>query len=114
MARKQWRCFHCDEVFISFRCAREHFGADEGALTGCQIKSHEGHILVALRRAEDDLARLRAEDSDLMRAIYSLEADKARAVREAEERGYAKGVADMQAQGHCPEPAAHSIKSAAA
>src|SRR3990167_5215078 len=27
--RKQWRCFHCDEVFRSRRAAYIHFGPDE-------------------------------------------------------------------------------------
>lgn len=28
-ARKQWRCFHCDEVFRSRKSAWLHFGPDE-------------------------------------------------------------------------------------
>lgn len=28
--RKQWRCFHCDEVFRSKKSAWDHFGPDDG------------------------------------------------------------------------------------
>jgi len=28
-ARKQWRCFHCDEVFRSKKAAWAHFGPDQ-------------------------------------------------------------------------------------
>jgi hypothetical protein len=28
--RKQWRCFHCDEVFRSRKSAWAHFGPDDG------------------------------------------------------------------------------------
>lgn len=97
--RKQWRCFHCDEVFTSRRWAAEHFGVEQGREPACRIKSHEGHILAALRKAEDELARYRAEDGELMRAIYSLEADNRQAVIRAEEEGYNRGVRDMKALG---------------
>lgn len=94
--RKQWRCFHCDEVFTSYKLAREHFGADEGKDAACQLKSHEGHILTALRKVEDQLDRYRDEDSDLMRAMYALEADHQDALRRAEEQGYEKGLRDAK------------------
>lgn len=108
MARKQWRCFFCDEVFTSRRWAAEHFGAQQGETVACKLSSHEGHILAALRKAEDELARYRADDGDLMRSIYALEADKNVAVRQAEERGYAKGIEEMKAQGFCVEPEKHA------
>ncbi len=113
MARKQWRCFHCDEVFESRKFAAEHFGTD-CETPACQIAAHEGHLVTYIRRLEADLARCRTDDSDVMRSIMTLEADHRTALREAEERGYAKGVRDMEAQGHCVEPAAHHIRSEAA
>lgn len=92
--RKQWRCFHCDEVFTSHRWAAEHFGAD-GDRTACRIKSHEGHLVTYIRKLEDDLFRLRTDDSDVMRSIMALEAEHRQALIRAEEEGYNRGVRDM-------------------
>lgn len=104
--RKQWRCFHCDEVFTSRKFAAEHFGVEPTAAPACQLKSYEGHLVTYIRRLEHELARHRAEDSDVLRSVMSLEADHQTALVRAEERGYDKGVADMKAQGFCTEPTA--------
>lgn len=90
----RWRCFHCGEVFRSRRAAALHFGADQESTVACRIKDYEGHILVALRRAEDELARYRADDSDLMRSIYTMSADHRQALLRAEELGYERGLRD--------------------
>lgn len=64
----------------------------------CLIRTAgEGALLTALRNAEDLLAAYRAEDSDLIRAMFSMRADHAEALRREEERGYAKGLADGRA-----------------
>ena len=98
MDRKiHWRCFHCDETFTKAqeRWAREHFGTNEDALPVCQMRiPGEHHLLTALRNAQDELARYRCEDADLMRALYAQAADHASALRREEERGYEKGLAD--------------------
>jgi hypothetical protein len=94
--RKQWRCFHCDELFISRKRAADHFGAEPADPPACKLRSHEVHILVALRKAQEELASYRTDDSDLMRSIYSLEDDSRRAVIKAEQAGYDKGVKDMR------------------
>ena len=49
---------------------------------------------MALRKAEAELERYRAEDSDAMRSIYAMEADYAVKLREAEENGYTRGLRD--------------------
>lgn len=95
-----WRCFHCGDAFTKAqeRWAREHFGRADGELTVCQMRiPGEHHLLSALRNAQDELARYRAEDGDLMRAIYAMSADHAGALRREEERGYEKGLADGRA-----------------
>lgn len=92
---KQWRCFHCGEVFRRFHLAAEHFGHEEGAQPACRLKAHEGHLVHYIRSLEDQLARYRAEDSDVLRSIYTLEAEHQRALRQAEEEGYNRGVNDM-------------------
>lgn len=94
-----WRCFHCGDVFTKGqeRWAREHFGADQGQEPVCLIRSAgEGALLTALRNAQDELDRYRAEDSDLMRALFSMQADHQTALRREEERGYAKGLQDAK------------------
>lgn len=116
MARKQWRCFFCDEVFSRRKDAAEHFGAFdscEGDVPACQIKAHEGHLVKYIRKCEREIRRYQSEDSDVMRSIMTLEADHHTALIRAEEKGYAKGVDDMKAQGHCADPQAHAITKAA-
>jgi hypothetical protein len=95
MARKQWRCFHCDEVFENRHCAANHFGCDGDATPACKIAGHHGHLVMYIRKLEDDLARCRMDDSDVMRSIMALEADHRQALIRAEEDGYNKGVRDM-------------------
>lgn len=97
--RVHWRCFHCGETFTrgQERWAREHFGRDEGETPICLIRSAgESALLTALRNAQDELTRYRAEDSDLMRALWSMQADHAVALRREEERGYANGLRDAR------------------
>jgi hypothetical protein len=95
MARKQWRCFHCDEVFTSVKCAATHFGIDGLKTAACQLKSHERHLVDYIRDLEIQLDGCRAEDSHVMRSIYALEADHRQALIRAEEDGYNRGVRDM-------------------
>lgn len=95
-----WRCFHCGDAFTKAqeRWAREHFGDDQGDLPVCQMRlPGEHHLLTALRKAQRELRRFYAEDTDLMRAIYAMQADHAQALRREEERGYEKGLADGRA-----------------
>lgn len=96
MTRKQWRCFHCDEVFIRLACAAVHFGNDGTRTPACQLKSHERHLVEYIRDLEAQLDGYRADDSHVMRSIYTLEADHRRALNRAEEEGYNKGVLDMR------------------
>lgn len=114
MGRKpQWRCFHCNQIFTRVEDAAEHFGADIGDQPACVMRDHEHHLIHYIRKLEAELRRHRAEDSDVMRAIYTLECDQARMLREAEEKGYARGVADMKAQGYCADPSAHDLPAKA-
>lgn len=103
--RKQWRCFHCDEVFTSRRCAASHFGAD-GDVPACKIKAHETYLVNYIRDLEQQLARYRVDDSDVMRSIMALEADHRQELQHAEEQGYARGVRDQQAMQSIPREAA--------
>lgn len=97
MAKKQWRCFHCDEVFTSPRCAAEHFGDNMDSHPACRIAAYEGHLVAYIRKLEAKLADYRSDSDDIMRAIMTQEADHRRALNRAEEDGYNKGVQDMLA-----------------
>lgn len=116
MAAKQWRCFFCDEVFTRAKDAAEHFGvfdSCEADIPACKLTEHEGHMLKYIRRLEAELRRHLREDTDLHRAIASLETESAGKIRAAEEKGYANGVSDMKAQGLCADPAAHNLSMVA-
>lgn len=56
--RKQWRCFHCDEVFRSRKAAWEHFGPDDGCEKlppACidPLRTDEKARMQELREAQD-------------------------------------------------------------
>lgn len=94
-----WRCFHCDATFTKAQVkhAREHFGVDIGDLPVCMMRVPGEHFLLnALRHAEGELRSYRAEDGRIMRAMYAMSADHARALVDKEEQGYNKGVADAR------------------
>jgi len=96
---KNWRCYHCDEVFVTDADARNHFGSTQGAEPACRIKvAGEFALLNALRNAEEELERYRREDSDVLRAMHSMQSDHAIALRREEEKGYARGLADGRAE----------------
>lgn len=64
--RVGWVCFHCGEHFTTPGSARDHFGASQGATPGCQIKvGEERGLLMALRKAEDQIEQLRAQNAEL-------------------------------------------------
>lgn len=110
MARKQWRCFFCDEVFTQWKDAAEHFGVDEACeadVVACKISSHEGHLITYIRKLEKELRRYMNEYSYIMRSIRSLESNQRQDLIKAEQKGYDKGVHDMKTQGYCVEPAKH-------
>lgn len=106
---KEWRCFHCDEVFTSERWAREHFGAEMGDTPACKIAGTDGHLVAEIRKLQDQLTSYRNEDNNVLRAWHSLQSEKTQAVLKAEELGYERGVRDMKAQGYCTEPAKHQM-----
>jgi hypothetical protein len=88
---------YCGETFTTPGSARDHFGAYQDATPGCIIRVQLGEergLLMALRRAEAELARYRAEDSDTDRAMHGMRADHARALIRAEELGYERGLRD--------------------
>src|ERR1700686_622847 len=84
MAQKQWRCFHCDQVFTSLRCATIHFGADEAATCAC-VLPHEQHLVEHIRDLERQLEIYRNESDKVLQSIMTLEAEHRQTVTRAEE-----------------------------
>lgn len=97
--KRHWRCFHCGETFHAPAEAGIHFGWHAGAETACRLNKSERKLAGTVRYLEDQLARYQAEDTDKDRAYHALVAKHAVELREAEERGFARGVADMRAHG---------------
>ncbi len=97
-----WRCFHCGDVFTDESCARLHFGRDEDSQPACIIKAGaEQGLLGALRAAEYEAADARRaiadECTDAARAHYAQATRHDKALRNAEELGYERGLADGRA-----------------
>lgn len=102
MARRQWRCFHCDQIFRNEYEAGIHFGADQACTCAC-VLPHEGHLVEHIRDLESQLASYRNESDKIMQSIVTLEAEHATALQREEEKGYERGVRDMKAQGYLIE-----------
>lgn len=93
--RHGWTCFHCGETFTTPGSARDHFGMDQSKDPACRIKvGEERGLVMALREAEAELKRYRAEDSDKDRQMAAMASDHGAALRDEEEKGYAKGLRD--------------------
>ncbi|MES2181013.1 MAG: hypothetical protein V4493_02815 [Pseudomonadota bacterium] len=100
-AFKGWQCFHCGEIFETVGGAQDHFGANPQAKPGCMIKVELGAergLLMALRKAEDDLAKawfkIGNESSESAIAYQSMVSRHQNQMRQAEELGYSRGLAD--------------------
>lgn len=92
-----WLCFHCEEVFTDREQARLHFGADSTTDPICKLRMPgEYHLINVLRDQEQQLERYRAEDSEILRAMYSMQAEHGAALRREEEKGFERGVKDMR------------------
>lgn len=93
-----WTCFHCGETFpgdhFGWRRARDHFGYDVLDDAACRLKAEEEGLLQKLRRAQVELRRYYAEDSDKDREFHAMRADHEAALRRAEELGYERGLRD--------------------
>lgn len=96
---KEWRCFHCGEVFTDREAAADHFGvqidgtADEVA---CKLNATEGLLVKMLREAHEELRQYHQEDNAAFRQFYALGADHSTALRREEEKGYARGLEDAK------------------
>jgi hypothetical protein len=90
-----WTCFHCGETFTTVGAARIHFGETPAARPGCLEKvsiGAERGLLMALRKAEQRIAKYMEEDTDLHRSLYRMQSQHSDALRDAEEAGYERGA----------------------
>lgn len=113
---KSWRCFWCDEVFFNREAAAEHFGEYEDGISdtpACKITVEEGPLITYIRKLHKEISGYHQMDNELFRCIEILEGEKENIIRtgfrDAEEKGYNRGVQDMTKQGLCPEPQKHSV-----
>lgn len=90
-----WTCFHCGETFHTVGAARDHFGSDIMDDPGCRIKlGAERGLLMALRKAQEELAAYRREDTALSKELYRMQSQHAEHIGLAEEAGFERGLAD--------------------
>src|SRR3546814_10339127 len=87
----EWRCFHCDETFTDAAAAREHFGVTECEDPICGVTAER------YREVERLLAEFRSESDPASREFYRLGGEHAQKEREAEQKGYDRGLADATA-----------------
>jgi hypothetical protein len=85
---KEWRCFHCDEVFTNEDAARDYFGPSIHSNPSCMVDAAK------LRELEARLQRYHDEDTDWHRAFYKLGSDHDRAMRAHGDAEYARGLRD--------------------
>lgn len=95
-----WTCFHCGETFLAQSEARIHFGETIDAEPACRLNKSERKLAGTVRYLEAQLARYRVQDSDADREFYAMQSRHVVELREAEEKGFARGVADMRVNGY--------------
>lgn len=100
--RKSWRCFHCDELFTSERCARNHFGSNEDRKPACIIKAGgESSLVAALRDAEDQVEQwmmaVHNENTESAKAYYAQQSRHREQITAIEVSAYEKGIKEVNA-----------------
>jgi hypothetical protein len=97
--KKEWRCFHCDEVFTDHAAAADHFGVqidDCADNVACKLNATEGLIVKMLREAQQELRIYHQEDNAAFQQFYALGAQHSTALLREEEKGYARGLEDAK------------------
>lgn len=94
-----WTCFHCGETLTTEGAARDHFGFEPSADPACRIKAGaERGLVMALRKAEKAAAdawhAIHSEGTDAARAYYAQTERHSDQLRQMEELGYERGLAD--------------------
>lgn len=91
-------CFHCGEVFLTFKSAKLHFGSYPNADPGCIVKlnARDNELLWLVREQNAEISSYRENDQPIMRELYALGAKHTSELMAAEERGYERGLKDGQ------------------
>lgn len=90
-AGKLWRCFHCGDEFTDEAEAREHFGDTMDDEPICQVTAER------YRTVERELVAYQNESDATARTFYDIGHRAAVAERDAEQKGYDRGIADAKA-----------------
>lgn len=99
-----WVCFHCWEYFPPTfggqRDAQAHFGTSNFREPACQISKKEHGLLLYVRALEmerDELQRQILEDDTAKdRQMAAMACEHGAALRDEEEKGYARGLRDAR------------------
>lgn len=91
-----WRCFFCDEQFANRADAAEHFGGMLDDAPACKLNAGEKTLVGLLRESQTELRAYRDEDTALIRTMYDLGGKHTVALQREEEKGYERGMHDMQ------------------
>ena len=92
--KEGWTCFHCGQHFAgSFKGWQEalhHFGEAVLGDAWCQYTARQVRAMEALLRSYQE------EDAPRDRHLAKLQAEHAVALRQEEEKGYARGLRDLR------------------
>lgn len=91
-----WRCFHCGDVFTDADEAQDHFGTIITDVPACRLAPDLAGLVKIIRQQESELRAHRGEETESFREFYRLGAKHSAELREEEEKGYARGLADAQ------------------
>lgn len=95
---KEWRCFHCDELFTDRTLAAQHFGADENEEPACKLSEDRLALVELLRDAQAEVRSFRNESDASSRAFYDLGAKHHAELQLEEIKGYERGLKDGRAE----------------
>lgn len=92
---REWRCFHCDEVFKTKKAAALHFGCEVTDQAACkQLNDDQNALLHVIRDQSLQLFRMREEITPLDQLRHIIDHHIYQEVRNAEELGYRRGLED--------------------
>ena len=98
-----WVCFFCGDTFRTLGAAELHFGRKMSDTPACIINAEAFGLVVALRKAEEKVEQLERqildEDTPKDREMARMRSEHAAALRQVEEDGFARGVAEMRKHG---------------
>ncbi len=93
--KREWRCFFCDEVFTDRKEAALHFGCEVTDQAACRtVTADEKGLLLIIADQAKQLWQWRNECDPLGQVLSLIDSKLSRDTRDAEERGYQRGLED--------------------